>query len=41
MSGSTLLVAINALMLKRVKLAGITRYRSIQTSQLRPLEATA
>jgi hypothetical protein len=41
MSGSMLLVAINALMLKRVKLADIIRHRSIQTSQLRPLEATA
>jgi Cu2+-exporting ATPase len=41
MSGSTLLVAINALMLKRVKLAGITRHSSAQTSQLRPAAATA
>jgi Cu2+-exporting ATPase len=41
MSGSSAIVAINALMLKRTKLAGITRHRSAQTSQLRPAEATA
>jgi len=40
MSGSTLIVAINALMLKRTKLAGITRRNSPQTSELRPAEAT-
>ena len=40
MSGSTLIVAINALMLKRTKLAGITRHSSAQTSELRPAEAT-
>jgi len=40
MSGSTLIVAINALMLKRTKLAGITRRSSVQTSELRPAEAT-
>jgi Cu2+-exporting ATPase len=40
MSGSTLIVAINALMLKRTKLAGITRRSSAQTSELRPAEAT-
>jgi len=40
MSGSTLIVAINALMLKRTKLAGITRRSSPQTSELRPAEAT-
>ena len=40
MSGSTLIVAINALMLKRTKLAGITRRSSAQTSGLRPAEAT-
>jgi Cu2+-exporting ATPase len=32
MSGSTLIVAINALMLKRTKLAGITRYSTHQPS---------
>lgn len=31
MSGSSALVAINALMLKRTKLSGITRYRSVQS----------
>jgi len=31
MSGSSALVAINALMLKRTKLPGITRYRSVQS----------
>jgi P-type Cu2+ transporter len=41
MSGSTLIVAINALMLKRTKLAGITRGSSRQTSELRPAGATA
>jgi Cu2+-exporting ATPase len=41
MSGSTALVAINALMLKRTKLAGITRRSSIQTSPLHRAEATA
>jgi Cu2+-exporting ATPase len=40
MSGSTLIVAINALMLKRTKLAGITRRSSAQTSELRLAEAT-
>src|SRR6516165_1433091 len=40
MSGSTLIVAINALMLKRTKLAGITRRSSPQTSEWRPAEAT-
>jgi Cu2+-exporting ATPase len=40
MSGSTLIVAINALMLKRTKLAGITRRSSPQTSELRAVEAT-
>jgi Cu2+-exporting ATPase len=40
MSGSTLIVAINALMLKRTKLTGITRRSSAQTSELRPAEAT-
>src|SRR5262249_22876963 len=38
MSGSTLIVAINALMLKRTKLAGIARRSSPQTSELRPAE---
>jgi P-type Cu2+ transporter len=38
MSGSTLIVAINALMLKRTKLAGITRH---STHQLRAAPATA
>jgi P-type Cu2+ transporter len=41
MSGSTALVAMNALMLKRTKLAGITRRSSVQTSPLRTAEATA
>jgi len=41
MSGSTLIVAINALMLKRTKLAGITRRSSVQASPLRTTEATA
>jgi Cu2+-exporting ATPase len=41
MSGSTLIVAINALMLKRTKLAGITRRGTPQTSELRSAEATA
>ncbi len=41
MSGSSALVAINALMLKRTKLAGITRHSSAQTPTLRPAEATA
>src|SRR5262245_11731866 len=41
MSGSSALVAINALMLKRTKLAGITRRSSVQTSPLRAAEVTA
>lgn len=41
MSGSSALVAINALMLKRTKLAGITRRSSEQTSQLRPADSMA
>jgi P-type Cu2+ transporter len=41
MSGSTALVAMNALMLKRTKLAGITRHSNIQTTPLRTAEATA
>jgi Cu2+-exporting ATPase len=41
MSGSSALVAINALMLKRTKLAGIARYNSAQTAPLRVAEATA
>lgn len=41
MSGSTLLVAINALVLKYVNLADITRHSSTQTSQLCPVEALA
>jgi hypothetical protein len=40
MSGSSALVAINALMLKRTKLAGITR-RSMEQPALRAVEATA
>jgi Cu2+-exporting ATPase len=40
MSGSSALVAINALMLKRTKLAGITRRSSVQASPLRTMEAT-
>ena len=41
MSGSSALVAINALMLKRTKLAGITRRSSALAPQMRPAEATA
>ena len=41
MSGSSVVVAVNALMLKRVKLAGISRYSSTQELVLRPAEATA
>jgi Cu2+-exporting ATPase len=41
MSGSSALVAINALMLKRTKLAGIARYSSVQREALRPAEAAA
>jgi Cu2+-exporting ATPase len=39
MSGSSAIVAVNALMLKRTKLAGITRH-STQDSALRPAQAT-
>ncbi len=41
MSGSSVIVAVNALMLKRTKLAGISRYSSTQQLTLRPAEATA
>jgi hypothetical protein len=41
MSGSSVIVAVNALMLKRIKLAGISRYSSTQELVLRPAEATA
>jgi len=41
MSGSSVIVAVNALMLKRTKLAGIARYSSAQTLALRPVDATA
>ncbi|MFH1340578.1 MAG: heavy metal translocating P-type ATPase [Pseudomonadota bacterium] len=41
MSGSSALVAINALMLKRTKLAGIARHSSGQASPLRTAEARA
>jgi Cu2+-exporting ATPase len=41
MSGSSALVAVNALMLKRTKLAGIARYSSVQKGAPRPTEATA
>jgi Cu2+-exporting ATPase len=41
MSGSTLIVAINALMLKRTKLEGITRHSNARTSKLSPKAATA
>jgi P-type Cu2+ transporter len=41
MSGSSALVAINALMLKRTKLAGITRRSNVQRSPLRTAEVTA
>jgi Cu2+-exporting ATPase len=39
MSGSSAIVAINALMLKRTKLAGITRHSTLQPT-LRPAHAT-
>jgi Cu2+-exporting ATPase len=41
MSGSSALVAVNALMLKRTKLAGITRRSNVQPSPLRTAEVTA
>ena len=41
MSGSSALVAINALMLRRTKLAGITRRSTVQTPPLRTAEAAA
>jgi Cu2+-exporting ATPase len=41
MSGSSALVAINALMLKRTKLPGIARYSSTQSPALRTAEAMA
>lgn len=41
MSGSSVIVAVNALMLKRTKLAGISRYSSTQELSLRTVEATA
>ena len=41
MSGSSALVAINALMLKRTKLPGITRYRSVQSFSGQVAEAPA
>lgn len=41
MSGSSALVAINALILKRTELAGITQRSSHQTSQLRPADFMA
>jgi Cu2+-exporting ATPase len=41
MSGSSALVAINALMLKRTGLAGITRHSSVTTSPPHFAEATA
>jgi Cu2+-exporting ATPase len=41
MSGSSVIVAVNALMLKRVKLAGISRYSSTQELALRSAQATA
>jgi Cu2+-exporting ATPase len=41
MSGSSALVAINALMLKRTKLPGIARYGSTQSPALRAAEAMA
>jgi len=41
MSGSSALVAINALMLKRAKLAGITRYSSRPASAAALVEATS
>jgi Cu2+-exporting ATPase len=41
MSGSSALVAINALLLKRTRLAGITRRRSVEISALRTAEAGA
>ena len=41
MSGSSALVAINALMLKRTKLSGITRYRSVQSFSGQVAQAAA
>lgn len=41
MSGSSVIVALNALMLKRTKLAGISRYSSTQELTLRTAEANA
>ena len=41
MSGSSALVAINALMLKRTKLAGIARHSSVQTPDLQAASAAA
>jgi Cu2+-exporting ATPase len=41
MSGSSVIVAVNALMLKRTKLVGIHRYSSRQELALRPVEAAA
>ncbi|MBY0511292.1 MAG: heavy metal translocating P-type ATPase [Rhodospirillaceae bacterium] len=41
MSGSSALVAINALMLKRLKLAGITRHKAAPSTPIRAEEATA
>ncbi len=41
MSGSSVIVAVNALMLKRTKLAGIHRYSSSEQPALRPAEAAA
>ena len=41
MSGSSVLVAVNALLLKRAKLAGITRRRSAESLVLRAAEADA
>ncbi|MCK9909486.1 hypothetical protein MXD81_10120, partial [Microbacteriaceae bacterium K1510] len=41
MSGSSVIVALNALMLKRTRLAGISRYSSAQESPLRTVEANA
>lgn len=39
MSGSSVIVAVNALMLKRTKLTGISRYSSNQEPTLHPVEA--
>ena len=39
MSGSSALVAVNALLLKRTRLEGVGRYRSDEATSARPAEA--